>query len=68
MFKKKGKRAVFFERNYRSQHLQVQVVPVSAEAALHLMEAFMVGCYLGFSKNLYIFCIFDAAFFLEFRS
>ncbi|KAG0721321.1 CWF19-like protein 1 [Chionoecetes opilio] len=40
MFKKKGKRTVFFERNYRSQHLQVQVVPVSAEAALHLMEAF----------------------------
>ncbi|XP_045138727.1 CWF19-like protein 1 isoform X3 [Portunus trituberculatus] len=40
MFKKKGKRAVFFERNYRSQHLQIQVVPVSNEAALHLMETF----------------------------
>ncbi|MPC07845.1 CWF19-like protein 1 [Portunus trituberculatus] len=43
MFKKKGKRAVFFERNYRSQHLQIQVVPVSNEAALHLMETFTVG-------------------------
>lgn len=40
MFKKKEKRTVFFERNYRSQHLQVQVVPVPAEAALHLMEMF----------------------------
>lgn len=27
-FKSKGKRCVMFERNYRSQHLQLQVVPV----------------------------------------
>lgn len=52
MFKKKEKRAVFFERNYRSQHLQVQVVPVPAEAALHLMEMFTV-CWCHVSLTFY---------------
>ncbi|KAK7075504.1 hypothetical protein SK128_009879 [Halocaridina rubra] len=41
MFKSKGKAVVFFERNYRSQHLQVQVIPVALKATGHLMEMFM---------------------------
>ncbi|XP_045618133.1 CWF19-like protein 1 [Procambarus clarkii] len=41
MFKKKGKDVVFFERNYRTQHLQVQVVPIPAEAASQVREIFM---------------------------
>ncbi|XP_071515989.1 CWF19-like protein 1 [Panulirus ornatus] len=40
-FKKRGKLVVFFERNYRSQHLQVQVIPVPCEVADHLMEMFV---------------------------
>ncbi|KAG7163471.1 CWF19-like protein 1-like [Homarus americanus] len=40
MFKKKGKSVVFYERNYRSQHLQVQVIPIPAEAASHVQEIF----------------------------
>ncbi|XP_076035712.1 CWF19-like protein 1 [Oratosquilla oratoria] len=41
MFKKQGKCVVFFERNYRSQHLQVQVVPVPQEIASHIKETFI---------------------------
>lgn len=53
MFKKKEKRTVFFERNYRSQHLQVQVVPVPAEAALHLMEMFTVCFNLVYTYHIF---------------
>ncbi|XP_069960745.1 CWF19-like protein 1 isoform X2 [Cherax quadricarinatus] len=41
MFRKNGQDVVFFERNYHSQHLQVQVVPVPSDAAPHLQDAFM---------------------------
>ena len=32
-YKKQGKAAVVFERNYKSHHLQLQVVPVKKECA-----------------------------------
>jgi hypothetical protein len=41
MFKKLEKVPVFFERNYRSQHLQVQVVPVPKEDASAVKKTFM---------------------------
>lgn len=40
MFKAQGKACVFWERNFRSQHLQVQVCPVPLEAAEHVEQAF----------------------------
>lgn len=43
MFHERGQRVVFFERNYRTQHLQVQVVPVPAQVSSHVLEAFMVS-------------------------
>merc|ERR1719400_2756776 len=33
MYKKHGKSAVFFERNYKQTHLQIQVVPLPRESA-----------------------------------
>uniref|UniRef100_I3JUF7 CWF19-like protein 1 n=1 Tax=Oreochromis niloticus TaxID=8128 RepID=I3JUF7_ORENI len=43
-YKSKGERCVLFERNYRSQHLQLQVVPVPLNrcATEDIKEAFMV--------------------------
>uniref|UniRef100_A0AAY4DAH6 CWF19-like protein 1 n=1 Tax=Denticeps clupeoides TaxID=299321 RepID=A0AAY4DAH6_9TELE len=43
-YKSRGKRCVLFERNYRSQHLQLQVVPVPMDkcSSEDLKEAFMV--------------------------
>ncbi|XP_041833103.1 CWF19-like protein 1 isoform X2 [Melanotaenia boesemani] len=43
-YKSKGDRCVLFERNYRSQHLQLQVVPVPLDccATEDIKEAFMV--------------------------
>ncbi|XP_048124203.1 CWF19-like protein 1 isoform X2 [Alosa alosa] len=43
-YKSLGKRCVLFERNYRSQHLQLQAVPVPLDkcATEDLKEAFMV--------------------------
>ncbi|KAM9327368.1 CWF19-like protein 1 [Pholidichthys leucotaenia] len=43
-FKSKGQRCVVFERNYRSQHLQLQVVPVPLDLCTteDIKEAFMV--------------------------
>lgn len=43
-YKSLGKRCVLFERNYRSQHLQLQAVPVPQDkcATDDLKEAFMV--------------------------
>ncbi|KAL3841854.1 hypothetical protein ACJMK2_019951 [Sinanodonta woodiana] len=40
-FKKQGKAVVFFERNYKTQHLQIQVVPVPAESVPELKESFL---------------------------
>lgn len=41
MFKGAGKSVVFFERNYRSQHLQVQVIPLPDDTAPYIKEQFM---------------------------
>ncbi|KAK2882949.1 CWF19-like protein 1 [Channa argus] len=43
-YKSKGERCVLFERNYRSQHLQLQVVPVPMDRCTteDIKEAFMV--------------------------
>ncbi|XP_019367728.1 PREDICTED: CWF19-like protein 1 isoform X2 [Gavialis gangeticus] len=43
-FQSKGKRYVLFERNYRSQHLQLQVIPVSLTccASEDIKESFIV--------------------------
>ncbi|XP_062987361.1 CWF19-like protein 1 isoform X2 [Elgaria multicarinata webbii] len=43
-FRAKGKRCVAYERNYRSQHLQLQVVPVPQDCCTteDLKEAFIV--------------------------
>ncbi|XP_054826515.1 CWF19-like protein 1 isoform X4 [Eublepharis macularius] len=43
-FRSRGKRCVVFERNYRSQHLQLQVVPVPQDCCTteDIKEAFVV--------------------------
>jgi len=41
MYKKMGKAPVFFERNYKTQHLQIQVVPVVKEAASTVKKVFL---------------------------
>ncbi|XP_075967944.1 CWF19-like protein 1 [Anarhichas minor] len=43
-YKSRGERCVLFERNYRSQHLQLQVVPVPLDRCTteDIKEAFMV--------------------------
>ncbi|CAN9508519.1 unnamed protein product [Ophioblennius macclurei] len=43
-YKSKGERCLLFERNYRSQHLQLQVVPVPLDRCTtqDIKEAFMV--------------------------
>ncbi|XP_025025542.1 CWF19-like protein 1 isoform X2 [Python bivittatus] len=43
-FKAKGKRCVIYERNYRSQHLQLQVVPVAQTCCTteDIKEAFII--------------------------
>uniref|UniRef100_A0A8C4ZG44 CWF19-like protein 1 n=1 Tax=Gadus morhua TaxID=8049 RepID=A0A8C4ZG44_GADMO len=43
-YKSRGERCISFERNYRSQHLQLQVVPVPLDkcATEDIKEAFMV--------------------------
>ncbi|CAG2205549.1 CWF19-like protein 1 [Mytilus edulis] len=40
-FKQIGKSVVFFERNYKTQHLQIQVVPVPIDCVQELKDAFM---------------------------
>ncbi|XP_027019704.2 CWF19-like protein 1 [Tachysurus fulvidraco] len=44
LYKSRGRRCVLFERNYRSQHLQLQVVPVPMETCTteDIKEAFVV--------------------------
>ncbi|XP_068611395.1 CWF19-like protein 1 [Brachionichthys hirsutus] len=43
-YRSKGRRCILFERNYRSQHLQLQVVPVPLDRCTteDIKEAFMV--------------------------
>lgn len=40
-FKKQGKTVVFFERNYRTQHLQIQAVPVPRDCVQELKDVFL---------------------------
>lgn len=40
-YKAKGKAVVFFERNYRTQHLQIQVVPIPADSVCDVKETFL---------------------------
>jgi len=41
MYKKHGKSAVFFERNYKQTHCQIQVVPVQRETASRVKPAWL---------------------------
>jgi len=41
MYKKQGKVPVFWERNYRTQHLQIQVVPVLKEDGNSVKQIFL---------------------------
>lgn len=41
MFKKHGKVPVFFERNYKTQHLQIQVIPVIKDDATLVTKQFI---------------------------
>jgi len=40
-FKSKGKVVVFFERNYKSQHLQIQVVPLPEKCDAYIKDTFL---------------------------
>lgn len=41
MYKRQGKAAVFFERNYRTSHLQIQVVPVPKDIAADVKKVYL---------------------------
>jgi Protein similar to CwfJ C-terminus 1 len=41
-FKKQQKAVIFFERNYRTMHMQIQVVPVPASQASAAKPTFQV--------------------------
>ena len=41
MYKKNGKAPVFFERNFKCQHLQLQVVPVIKDDATVVKKEFL---------------------------
>ena len=67
MYKKQGKVPVFFERNFKSQHLQLQVVPVIKDDANIVKKEFLdqassreidlneVSYSVIFIKNIYSF-------------
>ena len=42
-YDRKGQVAVFFERNYKTSHMQLQAVPLPKKATKELKEIFMVG-------------------------
>merc|ERR1712243_422454 len=46
-FKEDGESVVFFERNYRSNHLQIQVVPVPSEISSDDVK----NSYFGLARN-----------------
>ncbi len=46
-FKKQGKVVVFFERNYKSQHLQLQCVPLPKECIVSAKSVFMDAAETG---------------------
>ncbi|KAK6972585.1 CWF19-like protein 1 [Biomphalaria glabrata] len=41
MFKSQGKAVVFFERNYKTQHLQIQAVPIPQDSVVDIKDTFM---------------------------
>ncbi|XP_059168516.1 CWF19-like protein 1 [Physella acuta] len=41
MFKSQGKSCVFFERNFRTQHLQIQAVPFPQDCIVDVKDTFM---------------------------
>ncbi|XP_035824397.1 CWF19-like protein 1 [Aplysia californica] len=41
MFKSQGKSIVFFERNFRTQHLQIQAVPIPQDSVQDIKDTFM---------------------------
>ncbi|BFZ05224.1 hypothetical protein BsWGS_08263 [Bradybaena similaris] len=41
MFKLQGKSVVFFERNFKTQHLQIQVVPIPQDSVVDIKDTFM---------------------------
>lgn len=41
MYKRLGKATVFFERNYRTSHLQIQVVPVDKDLSTEVKKVFL---------------------------
>jgi len=45
-FKKQQKAVIFFERNYRTMHMQIQVVPVPASQASAAKPTFQVNLQL----------------------
>ncbi|XP_041367664.1 CWF19-like protein 1 isoform X2 [Gigantopelta aegis] len=51
-FKAQGKGVVFFERNFRTQHLQIQVVPIPEDTIIDAKDVFM-DCAEGSSIELY---------------
>jgi hypothetical protein len=42
-FKKQHKVPVFFERNYKTSHLQIQTVPIPRDMATRLKDMFQVN-------------------------
>lgn len=42
-YNQNGKVAVFFERNYKTSHMQLQVIPIPKNATKHLKDTFMVS-------------------------
>ncbi|GFN87297.1 cwf19-like protein 1 [Plakobranchus ocellatus] len=41
MFRSQGKGIVFFERNFRTQHLQIQAVPIPQDSIVDIKDTFM---------------------------
>ncbi|CAL1548757.1 unnamed protein product [Lymnaea stagnalis] len=41
MYKSQGKSVVFFERNFRTQHLQIQAVPIPQDSVVDIKDTFM---------------------------
>lgn len=44
-FSKDGRVPVFFERNYKTSHMQLQVVPIRQQATRELKDIFIVNYF-----------------------
>lgn len=44
-YNRNGQVPVFFERNYKTSHMQLQVVPIPKQATRELKEIFLVGWF-----------------------